>query len=183
MPSEHITISVRRVRAGEEFSLWQIFYASVHEVACSHYTPEQLNAWAPDHYSGVPWVTRIQKNQPFVAELNGRLAGFADVQPNGYIDHFFVAGFAARKGVGTKLMQELHITAATMQLERLCSEVSLSAQQFFSRAGFKVEADQTVIRNGIELRNSRMFKDTLNQPKTDRLEAESSSDGCNGRLR
>jgi mRNA-degrading endonuclease RelE of RelBE toxin-antitoxin system len=28
----------------------------------------------------------------FVAELNGELVGYADVQGNGYIDHFFVSG-------------------------------------------------------------------------------------------
>jgi putative acetyltransferase len=169
MSSAPITISIRRVRAGEELLLWQIFYASVHEVAVSHYAPEQLDAWAPDYYPGESWVSRIQKNQPFVAEFNGRLAGFADLQLDGYIDHFFIAGFAARKGVGTKLMQELHITAAKMQIVRLHSEVSLSAQLFFSRAGFSIEAEQTVVRNGIELRNSKMYKAIVHQTKADQL--------------
>jgi putative acetyltransferase len=169
------SIQVRRVQAGEEPLLWRIFYASVHEVACSHYTPEQLAAWAPEQYHGTVWVDRIQNNQPFVPELNGRLAGFADVQPDGTIGHFFVTGFAARQGVGTRLMEQLHMAASAMLLERLHSEVSLSAQQFFAKAGFRVEAEQSVVRNGIELLNSKMYKDIVNQAKTDQTNAESSN--------
>ncbi len=161
-----VTIRIRRVQLGEELLLWRIFYASVHEVACSHYLPAQLDAWAPDYYPGESWERRIQKNKPFVAEFNGKLAGFADVQPDGYIDHFFVAGFAARQGVGSKLMQQLHVAAVAIQLDRLYSDVSLSAQQFFTRIGFEVEAEQTVVRNGVELRNSRMHKDITHQPHT-----------------
>lgn len=127
-------------------------------MARTHYSAEQLDAWAPADYPGTPWVSRIQKNYPLVAELNGRVAGFADVQPDGYIDHFFVAGFAVCHGIGSHLMRQLHFEANTVSLQRLYSDVSLSAQQFFVQFGFVIEAEQIVVKNGVALRNARMYK-------------------------
>jgi putative acetyltransferase len=158
MPGTSVTINVRRIHTGEEHLLWQIFYASIHEVAHTHYSAEQLEVWAPAGYPGESWVSRIQNNYPLVAELNGRVAGFADVQLDGYIDHFFVAGFAVRQGVGARLMQQIHFEAAKLSLQRLYSDVSLSAQKLFLQFGFVIEAEQIVVKKGVALRNAKMYK-------------------------
>ena len=50
--SDTMNISLRRALMGEEFHLWEVFQSSVHGVAKHHYTPEQLNAWAPPVYPG-----------------------------------------------------------------------------------------------------------------------------------
>jgi hypothetical protein len=39
----------------------------------------------------------MQGIRPFVAEDEGHIVGYADIQPSGYIDHFFVAGGHARR--------------------------------------------------------------------------------------
>ena len=46
------------------------------------------------------------KTKPFVAEIEGQIVGYADLQEDGYIDHFFVSGSMARRGVGSALMRD-----------------------------------------------------------------------------
>ena len=89
MPSLHI----RNLHLGDEPALRAVFHASVHDLACKDYTAEQLAAWAPLHHDATQWAERMQANQPFIAQVQGNdaIAGFADLQANGYIDMFFVA--------------------------------------------------------------------------------------------
>ncbi|NMM79238.1 hypothetical protein B2J89_21630 [Acidovorax sp. SRB_24] len=100
----------------------------------------------------------MRANRPFVAELEGCIAGFADLQPSGTIDHFFVAGDYAARGVGRALMARIHQAAQQAGMPRLWADVSLSAEPFFRRSGFVVEARQQVEVRGVVLANARMGK-------------------------
>src|SRR5687768_3706075 len=100
-------------------------FSAVHELARGDYSRAQLEAWAPEQYDVDQWAARMRSLRPFVAELDGRVVGYADVQSTGYIDHFFVAGSCSRRGVGTALMQHIHRSARTRQIVELWADVSL----------------------------------------------------------
>ncbi len=70
-------------------TLFRVFFSSVHTIASHYYTREQIDAWAPADIDLERWANHIKELQPFVVELDGEIAGYADVQPNGYIDHVF----------------------------------------------------------------------------------------------
>ena len=53
------------------------------------YSESQVQAWAPDNYDTSVWYERISSINPFVAVLEGEIVGYADIQDDGYIDHFF----------------------------------------------------------------------------------------------
>jgi putative acetyltransferase len=131
-------MQIRRYRPGEEPALFEIFYSAIHDVASRDYTPEQINAWAPRDIDPVRWANRIRGINPFVAESEGALVGYADLQTNGYIDHFFVSGRHPRRGIGSALMRRILEEAAALGLESLSSDVSRTAQPFFERFGFEV---------------------------------------------
>ncbi|WP_305806798.1 GNAT family N-acetyltransferase [Stenotrophomonas sp. YIM B06876] len=103
----------------------------------------------------------LRASRPFVAELEGCIAGFADLQPSGYIDQFFVRGDCAGRGVACVLMAQIHQAAQRAGMPRLRAYVSLSAEPFFSRSGFAVEARQQVEVRGVLLANARMGKALL----------------------
>jgi len=149
---------IRRFRPGDEAALADVIHSSIHELAKYDYTPEQLEAWAPTPFDPVRWGARIRGLQPFVAEIDGAAAGYADLQPSGYIDHFFVAGAHARRGVGNALMEAIHREARQRGLRELYADVSLTAEGFFARHGFAVEKRQTVLSRGVALENARMRK-------------------------
>jgi putative acetyltransferase len=106
----------------------------------------------------------MRQLRPFVAEESGRIVGYADLQQlqqpqnDGYIDHFFVSGDHARRGVGRLLMNRIHERAEELELRALRSDVSLTAQPFFERFGFQVVESRVVVIRGVELANARMEK-------------------------
>ncbi len=150
---------IRTFRNGDETSLRAIFHSSVHDLARHQYTAEQLDAWAPRQYDAGQWGERIRGNQPFVAEIEGHIAAYADLQASGYIDHFFVAGAYAGRGVARALMAHIHQAAASRGITHLFADVSLTAEPFFEKSGFVVEARQLVEVRGVVLANARMCKE------------------------
>jgi putative acetyltransferase len=151
-------LAIRRYRPGDERALWVVFHAAVHQTAAADYTAEQLDAWAPRNFDMAAWDARIDRIRPWVAEFDGTPVGYADVQSDGYIDHFFVAPWVARRGVGARLMERIHRSAWDAGTRRLWADVSLGARGFFERFGFGVEATRDVRVRGVVLRNSRMSK-------------------------
>ena len=135
-----------------------VFESAVHTVASRHYTPEQCAAWAPHDHDAAAWAERMVLLQPIVAEIGGEVVGFTSLQPTGYIDMFFVAGPHVGRGVATSMMARLYATAQALKLDALFANVSLTAESFFLKHGFAIEARQAVERAGVMLRNARMRK-------------------------
>lgn len=155
-----LSVHIRNFLPGDEPALRAVFHASVHGLACKHYTAEQLDAWAPQRYEAATWAERMRANQPFVAHAqgDGSIAGFADLQADGCIDMFFVAPAFSGQGVARALMTHIHAQAQQRNTPRLHAYVSLTAEPFFAAQGFVVELRQQVERAGVVLHNARMAK-------------------------
>jgi putative acetyltransferase len=108
-------VLVRRYKPGEEPSLFGVYHSAIHLVASHDYSPEQIAAWAPDDLDAALWEKRIRGINPFVAVPDGAVVAYADLQPSGYIDHFFVSGAYPRRGFGAMLKG---IPNALMRLDR-----------------------------------------------------------------
>ncbi|CAJ0809703.1 GNAT family N-acetyltransferase [Ralstonia flaminis] len=157
-PLQHRPTLIRAFEPGDELALHAIFHSAVHEIAAGRYSPEQIEAWAPVDYDTAQWAERIRRIEPFVAEIDGQPVGYADLQVNGYIDHFFVAAAHARQGVGQRLMNHILNLAAQRRQPRVQAHVSLCAEAFFARNGFAVMARQTVMVRGVPLANALMIR-------------------------
>jgi putative acetyltransferase len=151
-------VNIRRFQPGEELALFEVYYSAIHLIASHDYSAEQVNAWAPLNLDRELWVNRIRGIDSFVAEIDGQPVGYADVQQNGYIDHFFVSGHHPRQGVGKALMEAIHNEAQCLSLKELTSDVSLTAQPFFERFGFVIVEQRKPVVRGIELSNALMRK-------------------------
>jgi putative acetyltransferase len=175
-----LPVHIRPFRAGDAPALRALFHVAVHAIARPDYTPAQLQAWAPRDHDAAAWAERLRANQPWVAELvslavvaapaggalpgpagagtGNTVAGFADLQADGYIDQFFVAPAFAGQGVARALMAHLHAQAAQRGIERMWAHVSLTAEPFFAAQGFAVQERRQVVRAGVVLRNALMAK-------------------------
>lgn len=150
---------VRSYRPGDEIAPWQVFHDAVHQLAVNHYGQVQLDAWAPQRPDWMEWRQRIQTLKPFVAFCADYLPmGYADLQANGYVDHFFVAPQYARQGVSRLLHAHIELTARQSGLPELSADVSLNAQAFFAHFGFELQRQQIPVIRGIALSNARMRK-------------------------
>lgn len=152
---------IRPYKQGEELALLTVFQSAVRESAARYYTASQIDAWAPKEFTAEmreQWIARIHSNHPWVAEVEGKPVGFADLQVSGYIDQFFVAAPYAGLGIGSALMKQLHATAETSGTPRLFAHVSLAAQAFFAHHGFVVEEERTPVIRNVTLSNALMSK-------------------------
>lgn len=149
---------IRRFAVGDELALFRVYFSAIHEIASCNYTQEQIKAWAPADLDQALWRDRVRGINPFVVELQGEIVGYADVQTNGYIDHFFVSGLHPRQGIGTLLMDRIHQEAATLGLREFTSDVSKTAQPFFMRHGFQIVEQRQPVRRGVTIPNALMRK-------------------------
>lgn len=152
-------MKIRRFRVGDESSLFRVYFSAIHLVASLDYTPEQVSAWAPADLDMALWANRMQEIYPFVVEIGNEIVGYADVQQNGYIDHFFVSGTHGGRGIGRRLMQRIHVEAMSLGLTELTSDVSKTAEPFFTLHGFQVVERRFPILRGVTLQNALMRKD------------------------
>lgn len=149
---------VRRFLPGDETALWQVHRSAIQLIASRHYTAEQIQAWLPTEGERADWAARVRRLAPFVALQGDETVGYADLQADGLIDHFYVCGHRAGQGLGALLMHHLHEEAARLGLGGLHAYVSLGAEPFFRRFGFEVVERRTPVRRGVALSHALMRK-------------------------
>lgn len=151
-------MDIRRFEIGDEGSLRRVFHSAIHLIASQNYSQQQIEAWAPDDVDMDGWRRYMQGLAPFVVEFDGDVVGYADLQANGYIDHFFVSGHHPRRGIGSLLMRRIHEETAALALHELTSNVSRSAEPFFFRFGFDVVERREPVVRGVAIPNALMRK-------------------------
>lgn len=151
-----MTPLIRDFCAGDEADLSRVFQSSIRELASADYTTEQIEVWAGASCDLEKWFKRIRELKPFVVEIDGIIVAYADLQPDGYIDHFFVRGTYSRQGIGSLLMRHIIENAIAKGITALTADVSMNAQNFFARFGFVVVEQRSRNIQGITLSNALM---------------------------
>ncbi|AMG29119.1 GNAT family N-acetyltransferase [Grimontia hollisae] len=149
-------ITIRRYREGEEPLLWTLFFNTVRNINIRDYSSAQVSAWAPHDFDPAIWKQNIQAINPFVAEWEGKIAGYADVQADGLIDHFFCDRAFQGIGIGRALMEALFDEGRRLGVTRYYAHVSITARPFFEHMGFTVVKEQQVDVRGTVLTNFMM---------------------------
>jgi len=145
--------TVRKFTTGDEKALWQIKYDTIRKINIKNYSEQQVQAWAPDFFEESKWTQRVKEMNPFVAEIDGNIVGYADVQSDGYIDHFFCHFEYQGRGIGKALMKALFEEGQAAGIRRFYSHVSLTAKPFFEHFGFTSIKQQSVEIRGQFLTN------------------------------
>ena len=136
----------------------ELFRKTVHEVCKKDYSPEQLNAWAPEHIDLEKWTSRLKNSFAVVADVEGRICGFASLTADGCVDMFYVAAHTQGLGVGAQLLGKLEEEAKRTGIQELHGDVSLTARAFFKQMGFTIEKEYSKFLGDIEFRNAIMVK-------------------------
>jgi len=133
---------IRRYKPGDEERLWQLYHDTTHIINGRVYTPEQCERWAPAIVDMPKWKDRIRMKNPFVADEDGKILGFGELEADGHVDYFYCAHDCQRQGVGTRLYEAIEAEARRMSIPRLHAAVSVTAKAFFLRMGFEVVKEQ-----------------------------------------
>lgn len=149
---------IKKYEKGNEKTLWQIKYQTIRKINIKNYSEQQVKAWAPEIFDAEQWSKRLIDMNPYVAEIDGTIVGYADIQADGYIDHFFCHYQYQGQGIGKALMQALFKDAQAKKAKRFYSHVSITAKPFFEHFGFRVIKEQRVKIQGQLLTNFVMEK-------------------------
>jgi putative acetyltransferase len=153
-----MAIEVRLFEPQDAEQLAQLFHETVREVNVRDYSSSQVRAWAPDDIHFRNWVEVCSSRFTYVADDEGVIAGFGELEPNGHIDCFYCHKNYQRCGVGSQIYQAIEAKALELSVSRLFVEASITAKPFFQRMGFSVVKEQKVTRRGETLINYVMEK-------------------------
>ena len=157
------TVRIRSYEAGDAPALARLFYETVHAANRGDYSPEQLQAWAPEVPDSEAWHARMSGRCTLVAEKDDEAVGFAELKRDGHLVMFYLRKDAVRRGVGSRLYLAVEQVARKRRLGRIFTEASIIARPFFERQGFRVVGEQAVARRGARLTNFAMEK-SLRRP-------------------
>ena len=145
---------IRYATKDDAAQIMRLFYDTVHAINSRDYTHEQVDVWAPGDMNLERWCERQDTRTTLVAESDGQILGFAELEASEHIDCFYVHKDYQGQGVGARLLQAI-VEMATIDIHavKLFAEVSITARPFFERHAFKVIHAQDILVRGITLRN------------------------------
>lgn len=146
-------MEIRNYRPEDAKEIAELFHGSVHALVGGPYSEAELEAWSPTPVDHAHWRARLATKKPFVAEMEGAIVGFIELEPDGHIDCFYTHRDFQRRGVGRRLYDHLLAAARARGIVRLHVEASEIARPFFEGVGFVLERPQCVERGGESLTN------------------------------
>ncbi len=152
-------IIVRSYQPSDAQALVNIYYHTIHSINSRDYTEEQIHAWAPSSSLEVEgWLKKWASLLPLVAVIDNKIVGFAELEPGGYIDCFYVHHEHQAQGVGSVLINAIEKKVKEGNIPHIYADVSITAKPFFKSQGFHVVKEQEVIIRGCTLKNFKMQK-------------------------
>ncbi|KFI52526.1 GNAT family N-acetyltransferase [Bifidobacterium callitrichos] len=152
---------IRRYSSIDAASTLAVFRRSVLALAAHDYAPEQVRAWAGHTEDVRQWDLRRLAVDTWVVVPeadDGTLAGFIDVDANGYINMLYVDPDHARQGAALTLLAEVERHAAEHGMTSLSVHASITARPFFEHHGFRVMQVRHPSIGSVSFVNYRMVK-------------------------
>lgn len=158
-------MKLREYRPGDCREMAQLFYDTVHFVNRQDYTPDQLNAWADGNVDLDAWDRSFREHYTLVAEEDGKITGFGDMDRTGYLDRLYVHRDCQGRGIATALCDRLERWAKQQRevAPVITTHASVTARPFFEKRGYRVMREQQVERKGQLLTNYVMVKRISNK--------------------
>jgi putative acetyltransferase len=151
-------MKIRLFQQQDAEQIAQLFHETVRQVNIHDYSNNQVAAWAPDDIHFRNWAKICSERFTYVADDQGAIAGFGELELNGHIDCFYCHKNYQRMGVGSKIYSAIEAKAQELGLNRLYTEASITAKPFFLHKGFSVIKEQQVERRGETFINYAMEK-------------------------
>lgn len=152
---------LRKYKSDDCLKLLKLFYDTVRTVNKKDYNDEQLSVWAPDNYIEEKyntWQKSLSENFTVIAEKNGDIVGFGDIEKNGYLNRLFVHKNYQSRGIASSIVKELENYAEKICIRTIITEASTTAKPFFEKIGYSLIKEQQVKKKGIFLTNYVMEK-------------------------
>lgn len=101
------------------------------------------------------WNASFLAHQTVVAETDGQIVGFGDMDSSGYLDRLYVRKDFQHCGVAAAICDVLERSSTATEF---ITHASVTARPFFEKRGYTVVKQQQVERRGVRLTNFVMRK-------------------------
>jgi putative acetyltransferase len=155
-------LSVRPGKPDDLPELQQLFVDTISTICKKDYQDDQISAWISGARNKQRWLDILAKQYLLVAIDQDKIVGFGSLDQGGYLDLMYIHKDYQRQGIASKLYSELESEAIRQGLPAIYADVSKTARSFFEKKGFKVIAEQAILRQGIALTNFKMTKNLPN---------------------
>lgn len=157
---KHSEITIRPGKIGDLTEMQKLYVDTITTVCKDDYSPEQLKAWTSSIENRQRWTDILTSQYILIAELDNKIVGYITLHNNNYIDLLFVHKDYQRQGIADKLYVEMEKEAIKQKGTFLSADVSKTARPFFEKKRFVIIQEQTNIRQGVEIINYKMSKQT-----------------------
>ena len=153
-------MTLRPFQMSDSTAVYQLFYDTIHSINLQDYTPEEIEAWVPSKAPDLSaWGQRFLRQHTLLAEIDGQLAGFANLDADGTnIDMVYTHKDCQGRGVATTLLAALEQQAIANGGTVIELDASITARPFFEKRGYVLVREIEVERRGVVLRNFIMRK-------------------------
>lgn len=148
-------MQLRAYRESDCGQLAELFYQTVHSVNAADYTKAQLDAWATGKVALQEWNRSFLAHHTIVADRDGEIVGFGDIDSTGYLDRLYVHKDHQHQGIASAICDALEQWAGN---RTITAHASITAKSFFLHRGYRIIRKQEVVRSGITLTNFVMEK-------------------------
>ena len=152
------------MRDDEARTFLEIHGRSVRGLPAQHYPPDIIDAWAGNVPVTDNAVRGFLKNADheirLIAEIDGQPVGLGTlVVQNAELRACYVDPHAARRGVGSALVNEMERIARDRGLTHLELHSSVNAEPFYAALGYEaLERGDHVLRSGLRMAAVKMRK-------------------------
>ncbi len=151
--------SIRQATLSDVSEMKELYQNTILTVNRKDYSVEEVEDWASCGDNIDHWDELFAEQYYIVAEDNrGKIVGFASINDTGYMHTLFVHKDFQHQGIATLLYQTLEKYAKEKGVERITSEISITARSFFEKQGFVVDEEQKRKANKLCLTNYKMSK-------------------------
>ena len=142
-------IKIRRYREGEEENLRQLCRDTTSRINIQEYGKILVDKWTARLDNRDDWIDRVKLKKPFVAEIDGKIVGFAELTKKGNISAIYSHHLWQNKGIGSALLKAIAEEADNLGIITIQVESSIVASKFFTNRGFDKIEEKTTLTDGL----------------------------------
>lgn len=152
--------AIRRFRDSDAPALAEMFRLAIKSTTPEHYSAEQTTIWASRMPDAARLIARCKDGRhAFVAcDDSGHPRAFADLEPDGHLDFIYCHPDHTGKGHASALIDQLEITAKSLNLAEIYVEASESALTLFHHKGYTTTKRRVFDMDGVKIHNYAMRK-------------------------
>lgn len=152
-------MEIRSYHSDDCHDIISLLYETVHKINQRDYTREQIEAWTNNNsMNPITWNLSLTHHKTLVAEMDGIIVGFGDLNGN-FLDRLYVHAEYQRRGIATAIMDRLERYAAEQNYTTIVTHASITAYPFFQSRDYQLVKEQQVERHGVLLKNMIMQKE------------------------